>query len=155
MSSSTLSIPAPDLTQHAPRSLRTRLGGYAVLPRMLDKCRASLTGKLGEYHSNCPLDQQFFSFVGIDPELLRAEVARGRTDSEMLDWVRTHAKHPRTTWEIQAWSAYQNERRPDSDPGTTEFFSKTLAGLSRSRTDILTWADLLDLDDHVSFGGTA
>ena len=30
----------PDLSQHPPRSPRTRLGGYAHLPRLLDKARA-------------------------------------------------------------------------------------------------------------------
>ncbi len=40
----------PDLTQRPPRSPRVRLGGYVILPRMLDKGRAALAGKLGEYH---------------------------------------------------------------------------------------------------------
>ena len=30
-----------------------------------------------------------------------------------------------------------------------------LAKLSKEREDILSWADLLDLDDYVSFGGKA
>ncbi len=38
-----------DLTQRPPRSPRVRLGGYAILPRLLDKCRALLAGKVGEY----------------------------------------------------------------------------------------------------------
>ncbi|HKS37360.1 MAG TPA: DUF5069 domain-containing protein, partial [Verrucomicrobiae bacterium] len=33
---------APDLTQRPPRSPRSRLGGYSLLPRMLDKGRATL-----------------------------------------------------------------------------------------------------------------
>ncbi|MEO7677968.1 MAG: DUF5069 domain-containing protein, partial [Verrucomicrobiota bacterium] len=40
----------PDLTQRPPRSPRVRLGGYVLLPRILDKGRALLAGKLGEYH---------------------------------------------------------------------------------------------------------
>ncbi len=48
---------APDLTQRPPRSPRQRLGGYAILPRMLDKGRATIAGKQGEYHFNCPLDR--------------------------------------------------------------------------------------------------
>lgn len=32
---------APNLTQRAPRSPRVRLGGYTILPRMLDKARAT------------------------------------------------------------------------------------------------------------------
>ena len=38
---------APDLTQHPPRSLRVRLGGYAHLCRLLDKARAVNAGLHG------------------------------------------------------------------------------------------------------------
>ena len=50
---------AIDLTQRPPRSPRVRLGGYVILPRMLDKGRATINNKAGEYHFNCPLDQRF------------------------------------------------------------------------------------------------
>lgn len=155
MPASTKTVTVPDLTQRPPRSLRSRLGGFAVLPRLLDKCRATVAGKAGEYHYNCPLDRQLLSFVGVEAEALKAEVAAGKTDSELLGWIHTHAQQPRTAWEIEAWSAYQDKRRPESDPGTTDYFAKTLAGITQARTDIQTWADLLDLDDHVSFGGAA
>jgi hypothetical protein len=46
----TMAIKAPDLTKQAPRSPRVRLGGYAILPRMIDKGRAALAGMLGEYN---------------------------------------------------------------------------------------------------------
>ena len=39
-------------------------------------------------------------------------------------------------------------------PREMEFFTSELAVLSKTREDILTWADLLDLDDYVSYGGT-
>jgi hypothetical protein len=149
------SITAPDLTVRPPRSLRCRLGGYTILPRMLDKCRAVIAGTAGEYHFNCPLDQQFIAFVGIDAVAFKAELSLGRTDTEMLNWVQKNAAHPRADWEIEAWSNYQQRRQPLSDPDTLSFFSGLLATISTSRTDVHAWADLLDLDDHVSFGGTA
>src|SRR5687768_4146707 len=68
----------PDLTQRPPRSPRSRLGGYALLPRMLDKGRATLNGTSGEYHYNCPLDQRFVSFVGIDAKKLLAELKKAK-----------------------------------------------------------------------------
>ena len=46
----------PDLTQNPPRSPRTKLGGYVMLPRLIDKCRGQIAGKNGEYHYGCPLD---------------------------------------------------------------------------------------------------
>jgi hypothetical protein len=144
-----------NLTQRPPRSLRLRLGGYVLLPRLLDKCRASLAGSPGEYHYNCPLDQNFFNFTGIDHEALKAEVAKGLGDGEILEWIKSNAKSQRTPWEIQQWSDYQQNRAPDSDEETIGFFLGMLGKLSKTREDIKTWADLLDLDDHVTFGGKA
>ena len=51
---STPTVAFTDLTLRPPRSPRCRLGGYALLPRMLDKGRATLAGKNGDYHYACP-----------------------------------------------------------------------------------------------------
>ena len=40
-----MAVQALDLTQRAPRSPRVRLGGYVILPRMLDKGRATINNK--------------------------------------------------------------------------------------------------------------
>jgi len=145
----------PDLTQRAPRSLRIRLGGFVILPRMLDKCRATLTGKNGEYHYACPLDQHFLRFTGIDAEALKAEVATGKGDGEILEWVLANAPIKNKPWEIVQWSDYHERRGPDSDAETFAYFAEAAGKLSKTREDIRTWADLLDLDDFVSFGGKA
>ena len=44
-----LPMNAPNLTQRPPRSPRVRLGGYTILPRLLDKARAVIAGTAGEY----------------------------------------------------------------------------------------------------------
>src|SRR5580765_7264286 len=77
-------IGATDLSKRPPRSPRTRLGGYALLTRMLDKGRATLAGKNGEYHYNCPLDQHIINFAGIDAKKLLAELKKGKGDGEIL-----------------------------------------------------------------------
>ena len=99
-----MSLNTPDLTKHPPRSPRVRLGGYVILPRMLDKGRATLTGRNSEYHYACPLDQGFLEFVGIDPEALKKQL--NKSDTEVLEWVNKNAKHKRTMPEILAWSAW-------------------------------------------------
>jgi hypothetical protein len=144
----------PDLTKQPPRSPRVRLGGYVILPRMLDKCRATIAGKNGEYHYNCPMDQNFLCFTGIDPEKLKEQAAKGLGDGEILEWITANAPIKRCEWEIAQWSDYMAGVTA-SDVETREFFSGELAKLSRTREDIYTWADLLDLDDYVSFGGKA
>jgi hypothetical protein len=149
-----MNIPAPDLTQRPPRSARARLGGYVLLPRMLDKCRAELAGKNGEYHYACPLDQNLLSFLGLDPAALKAEVATGKGDGEILEWINANAAHKRTPWEIAQWSAWRETVVP-TDVETREFFNSLHKGAGEKREDIATWADVLDLDDYVSFGGKA
>jgi hypothetical protein len=147
-----MSQPANDLTQHPPRSPRVRLGGYVHLPRILDKGRAAIAGTNGEYNYDCPLDQEFFGFVGIDAEALKAELAKGNGDGEMLEWVKANAKHRRADSEIAAWSAYQEQRAP-SDWDMRDFYSDSHRRIAPQRADLSTWFDLLDLDDYVSFGG--
>jgi hypothetical protein len=141
------------LTKQPPRSPRVRLGGYVILPRMLDKGRATLAGKNGEYNFACPLDQQFLGFAGIDPEALKQQLAKGKGDGEILEWVTQHTKPTRTASEIAVWSAHREVRAPDN-PGSRAFFNDVHSKVAPKRTDIVTWFDLLDLDDYASFGGS-
>ena len=143
---------APDLTQRPPRSPRVRLGGYVILPRMLDKGRATIGGKNGEYHYACPLDQRFLEFVGVNPDALRKQLAADKSDGEVLEWIQKNAKHKRTEPEICAWSMYQAQRAP-ADTESRQFFQETHKKIAPKREDVVTWFDLLDLDDYVTFGG--
>jgi hypothetical protein len=144
----------PDLTKQPPRSPRVRLGSYVILPRMLDKGRAAIAGKNGEYNYACPLDQRFLEFTGIDPEALKKQLAAGKGDGEILEWITQQAKLARTASEIAAWSAHQEACAP-GDVGSREYFHGLHTKVAPQREDIVTWFDLLDLDDYVSFGGKA
>jgi len=149
-----MAIQAPDLTQRPPRSPRVRLGGYVILPRMLDKGRAFLAGTQGEYNFACPLDQQFLEFAGLDPEALKHQLDIGKGDGEMLTWIQANARFKRTPSEIAAWSEFQEGRAP-SDVASRDFFHGLHQKIAPQRNDVATWFDLLDLDDYVSFGGKA
>jgi hypothetical protein len=149
-----MAIAAPDLTQRPPRSPRIRLGGYVVLPRMLDKCRAEIIGKSGEFEYNCPLDQQILSFIGIDAAKLKEQAALGKGDGEILEWIEANAKIKHSPSEIAAWSAAQTERVP-TDIESRTFFNEYHAKTAPHRKDVATWADIPDIDDHVTFGGKA
>lgn len=145
---------APDLTQRPPRSARVRLGGYVILPRALDKGRAHLTGKDGDYRFGCPLDQRFLEFAGIALESLKKQLAAGKGDGEILAWIRANSKRKPAEAEVLAWSAFQEQRVP-SDTESREFFQGLHVKAAPKRDDIVTWFDLLDVDDYVSFGGQA
>jgi hypothetical protein len=146
-------ISAPDLTQRPPRSPRCSLGGYVILPRLLDKGRATIMGKNGEFKYGAPFDQHIINFLDLDPAALLEQLAAGKGDGEILEWIVAHAKQQHAPWEIEQWSEYMLRRSPDSDEETLVFFFRRVGSFSKTREDIKTWMDLLDLDDHVTFGG--
>jgi hypothetical protein len=144
-----------NLTQRPPRSPRVRLGGYVILPRLLDKCRAELAGTAGEYHYNCPLDQRFFNFTGVDAAVLKEQVALGLGDGAVLKWIQANSKPVRTEWEIAQWSAVRENAAP-ADNDSRAFVSKVVADAGAGeREDLATWFDVLDLDDYTTYGGKA
>jgi Domain of unknown function (DUF5069) len=54
--------------------MRARLGGFGLLPRILDKGRATLAGKNGVYNYNSPTDQYLVRFLGLDLEALLSPI---------------------------------------------------------------------------------
>jgi hypothetical protein len=144
----------PDLTQRAPRSGRVKLGGFVILPRMLDKGRATLGGKNGEYHYDCPMDQRFTEFAGIDAEALKKELAAGKGDGEILEWIKANSKNKPSEAEIAVWSTLAAHRAP-MDVESRQFFTELQGKVAPKREDVGTWFDLLDIDDFVTFGGKA
>ena len=147
-----------NLTQYPPRSPRVRLGGYVILPRMLDKGRATIAGTNGEYHYNCPLDEHFLKFTGIDPEALLVELKAGKGDGEILEWIKansnSNSKSNPTELDIKSWSVWQESRVPSSIE-TREYMQEAQKKIAPVREDIGAWFDLLDVDDYVTFGGKA
>lgn len=148
-------IPFIDLTLRPPRSTHQRLGGLVLLPRILDKGRAKLAQRNGDYNYNSPTDQHLVRFLGLDLEVLLKELAKGKGDGEILEWVLASSRNARAPWEIAAWSAYMAARGPDSDAESLASFAEYVGQHSKTRPDIKSWFDALDLDDFVSFGGRA
>lgn len=140
----------PDLTQHPPRSVRVRVGGYAHLGRLLDKARAVIGGKNAGYHYNCPLDRNFFDFTGLDHDAMLAEIKKGKSDTEIIAYVRANVK--RSAFEVYTWSNWLEQHGPGG-AGGHEWVAETVKANAGDRDDVRSFADLLDLDDYVSYGG--
>jgi hypothetical protein len=149
----TPNISAPDLTKRPPRSPRCRLGGYVILARLLDKGRASIAGTNGEFTYDAPMDQHLKEFIGLDFAGLKEQLATGKGDGEILAWVVANAQPKRADWEIDAWSTFMERRGPSGDVETLKYFAEYVGKFSRDREDVKTWFDVVDLDDHVTFGG--
>ena len=144
----------PDLTQHPPRSPRVRLGGYAMLARVIDKGRATLVGKHGDYKYGNPMDQHFLTFTGIAKEALLEQIKTGAGDWELLKWVNANASPKRGPHEVRAWAAHF-EMMPVGDADDLEWYAAEVRRINPARTDLQTIVDYLDADDFVSFGGMA
>jgi len=135
---------APDLRKGFPRSPNESLGHYVLLPRIIDKCRATVAGTAGEYKFNCPLDRQFFDFTGVDADAFKTEVANGKSDQELVAWVEKNAK-VKTPEEIRSWSYEQRWRRPGAE--MAHHFEEMRETIAPDNYRIETWFQLLDADE--------
>ncbi len=147
-------ITGPDLTKSSPRSPRVRLGGFVILPRLLDKGRATIAAKNGSYNFNCPMDRRFFDYVGINANTLMNQLACGKSDGAVLGWIHKTASQKRNPQEIAGWSLLEEQRAP-LDVESRKYFNDIHLQAAPNRLDIMTWFELLDLDDYVTFGGNA
>ena len=134
-----------DLRKGFPRSMRARVGGYAHLARMIDKCRAVLAGTQGEYIYPCPLDRRLLDFVGITSDQFTAAVRSHQSDEGVVAWFREVAT-PRSTGELEEWNKELLASGPSS-PESAERFRQDRDAVDPSRTDIAAWADLQDLEE--------
>src|SRR5437764_2852633 len=133
-----------DLTRNYPRSIREKLAGYVHLGRMIDKCRAVLAGTEGEYIYPCPMDRRLLEFAGLEVEQF-LEAVQGHADKAVVDWFLTAATpHPQS--EIETWNEMMLTRGPDTEEKWV-YFRKCLEVVNPRRTDIVSWADLLDLEE--------
>ena len=125
-----------------------------MLARVIDKGRATLAGKQGEYIYGNPMDQHLLAFTGIAKEALLERIKSGAGDWELVEWVRANSSPKRAPHEVCAWSAHL-ETMPIGDAEDLEWFAAQVRRINPARTDLQTIVDYLDADDFVSFGGTA
>ena len=142
-----------DLTKEAPRSPRIRVGGYAILGRTIDKCRALVAGNIGEYHFDCPLDNMLFGFKGVQGDDFRAQIEQGASDQEIVEWLNASGEK-KTPEEIKRWCEKVEVDSLYNDPEKRDFFSEETKklGLDPAKTTTFEW---LELDDKVSYAQAA
>ena len=133
------------------RSPRESLGGYILLPRLIDKVRLFAKGQLPQaYAANLlgadyTLDGRFLAFTGVNPEALRQVIVSSHSDEEVLAWVQDHAK-PATTSEKQAWAEQIDRYRPHTE--LLEYRRRAYPELA-ARIDLSSFSvlDLIDMDE--------
>ena len=141
-------IVARDLTKQAPHSPRERINGFVIAARAVDKCRANLAGKLGEYHYDCPLDNMLFSFKGVTEKQFTAAVTTASNYEEVGAWLQANGT-PKTAVEIKAWSDGLEAGSMGKDPERRAFFIENCkkVGINPETSTTFDW---LDADDRAS-----
>jgi len=138
-----------DLTKEAPRSPRLRVGGYAILGRTIDKCRALVAGNIGEYHFDCPLDNTLFGFKGIKGDDFKAQIEKGASDQQMAEWLDANGEK-KTPDEIRRWGDEVTANRPYDDPEKRDWFIEQVKplGLDPAKTTLFDWLEADDKACH-------
>lgn len=134
-----------DLTKTYPRSVHSKLHGLVQIGRTVDKGFALAHGNIGEYHYNCPMDQAVFGFLGIDHEKLLEHIKKTNNVAEIEKHVNDEYISKKSSAEIEKWNHEYLNHKPEGDSLT--FFEGLRNDVAPDRTDVTTWADLLDLDE--------
>jgi hypothetical protein len=137
-----------DLTKEAPRSPRIRIGGYAILGRTIDKCRALVAGNIGEYHFDCPLDNMLFGFKGVKGADFKAQIENGASDEQVAEWLDANGEK-KTPEEIKRWGEEVERSSLYDNPEKRDFFIEECKklGLDPAKTTLFEW---LEADDKAS-----
>jgi len=146
MNTQITTLTAQDLTKEYPRSPRELLAGYVLAARVLDKCRA-ISGTLGEYHFDCPLDPYFFQFAGIDAESFQSFVATGADDDAVAAWIEGHAA-PHSRIEVIKWNNQMREKRlGDMPENVQEFLEGYIQKFLPAGRVVYRWFDVYDIEE--------
>lgn len=142
-------IVARDLTKQAPHSPRQRVAGFVIAARTVDKCLASLAGRAGEYHFDCPLDNMLFSFKGVTGEQFKTAVQAAKNYEDIGAWLTLNGT-PKTPAEIKAWSDATEAGSLMKDPQKRAYFIEAChkIGLNPETNTTFDW---LEGDDRSTF----
>jgi hypothetical protein len=112
-----------------------------------------MNGKLGEYHYDCPLDNQLFSFKGINGDQFRNRVSTATSYEDIAAWLKATGTR-RSPEEIAAWSEKMESMRVKDvptiqDPEHRKEVQQSCEklGLDFETTTLFDW---LDADDTAS-----
>lgn len=132
-----------DLTKDFPRSPYDMLAGIVMLPRTIDKCRATISGTNGEYHYGCPMDVPVLKFLKVSEEEFMKNVKDLKVDDAVEKWVKGKlaAKNKK---DIGRFNNEMRHMRP-KDESSRKWLESEKKKLERN--DYFTYFDNLDADE--------
>ena len=129
------------------------MAGWIYLPRLIDKIRLNLAGKLHEdYLPNFlhrGFDSKWFKIAGVDPDEFTALVAASDTDGQVVDWV---CRNVNDRLDTAAQSGFNDTvGNYGSDEADTELRARLAqrkedVGMG-DRNDIQCFVDFIDADE--------
>ncbi len=138
-----------DLTTSYPRSVHEKIAGVVMLARTFDKARAKAHDTIGEYHYDCPMDKGVFGFLDVDAAAFLQAATAAQNDGDIERFVRPYVERKGAAAVEQFNAGFlQSAPQPGSEGET--YFHELRSSIAPDRTDVITWADLLDLDEKRS-----
>lgn len=118
--------------------------GIVQLARTIDKAKAATRGTIGEYKYDCPMDHSLFEYLGMDSKAFLEIVNNAKSDYEIEAYAKTFVakKDPRN---IEAFNKNFLSAAPTGE--SLKHFEELRSKIAPSRTDVVSWADLLDLEE--------
>ena len=132
-----------------PRSPRETMCGWMHLPRLIDKIRLHLAGKLHpDYQPNFGkgFDGLWLEFAGVKLEDFIQVVKGTITDGQVCDWVLKNVKKSDEVKQAHRQRMLNYPKKDDAEMEARLKMRKENAGMTH-RDDIQTFVDFIDADE--------
>jgi len=132
-----------------PRSPREVMAGWTYLPRLVDKIRLHLAGRLHpDYQENFTkgFDRAWLKAAGLSAESFIDVVKNSLTDGEVCDWVMTNVKKSDAEKAAHREAVLNYGKDGDEPLKARMKMRKEQSGLTH-RHDIQTFVDFIDADE--------
>lgn len=133
-----------DLTKSSPRSVGETMLGIVQLARTTDKAKALAHGTIGEYNYDSPMDHGLFEYLGMDSKAYLQVVKEAKNDTEIETYANTYVSK-KDSRSIDNFNKKWLSSVPTGESLT--HFEELRSKIAPSRTDVVSWSDLLDLEE--------
>ena len=132
-----------------PRSPRETMCGWMHLPRLIDKIRLHLAGKLAaDYEQNfCKgFDGLWLETAGVSAEQFIDVVRNSLTDGQVCDWVAKNVTKPDGVKTAHRERMLNYPKKDDAEMQARLKMRKEQAGIA-NRDEIQSFVDMIDADE--------
>jgi Domain of unknown function (DUF5069) len=133
-----------DLTKTPPRSVSETMLGIVQLARTIDKAKAIANGRLDGYVYGCPMDQGLFDYLDMDPKEFLNIVKTASDDSGIEAYAKVFVAK-KDSRSLEDFNKRWLSAVPTGE--SLKHFRELRTKIAPNRTDVVSWPDLLDLEE--------